>query len=102
MRSAISLLGKPLRIASLTLRPPRIELRVALDLLDQLVIALDGRVVLEHVEDEAFLDGLLHGVSIEGAVLDLAVLLVGLAEGLEGLVLGRGGEGEVAGVWQEL
>src|SRR5690606_39288356 len=35
-----------------------IELRVVVDGLDEAVIALDGRVVLEDVEDEAFLDRL--------------------------------------------
>ncbi len=53
----------------LLLRALRIELRIAFDLLDQLVVALDRRVVLEHVEDEAFLDRLLHRVAVKGAVL---------------------------------
>ena len=89
--------------AQLLLRPLGVELRVVLDLLDQLVVAVDRRVVLEHVEDEALLDRLLHRVAVEGPVLDLAVgLRLGLAEDLQRLVLGRGGEGEVAGVGQQL
>ena len=59
--------------AQLLLRPLGVELGVALDRLDQLVVALDRRVVPEHVEDEALLDGLLHRVAVEGPVLDRAV-----------------------------
>ena len=90
--------------AQLLLRPLGVELRVVLGLLDQLVVAVHRRVALEHVEDEALLDRLLHRVAVEGPVLDLA-LGVGrqrLAEHLQRLVLGRGGEGEVAGVGQHL
>ena len=90
--------------AQLLLRLLGVELRVVLDLLDQLVVAVHRRVGLEHVEDEALLDRLLHRVAVEGPVLDLA-LGVGrqrLAEHLQRLVLGRGGEGEVAGVGQHL
>ena len=61
--------------AQLLLGPLGVELRVALDRLDQLVVALDRRVVLEHVQDEALLDRLLHRVAVEGPVLDLAALV---------------------------
>ncbi len=88
--------------AQLLLRPLGVELRIVLDRLDQLVVAVDRRVALQHVQDEALLDGLLHGVAVEGPVLDLLALGVGLAEDLQRLVLGRGGEGEVAGVGQHL
>src|SRR3954471_20635468 len=36
------------------------------------VVAGDGRVVPQHVQDEALLDRLLHGVAVEGAVADLS------------------------------
>ena len=88
--------------AQLLLRSLGVKLRVALDRLDQLVIAVDRRVVLQHVQDEALLDGLLHRVAVKGPVLDLAALGVWLAENLQRLVLGRGGEGEIAGIGQEL
>ena len=84
--------------AQLLLRPLGVELRVVLDRLHQLVVAVDRRVVLEHVEDEAFLDGLLHRVAVERPVLDLAAVGIRLAENLQRLVLRRGGEGEVARV----
>ncbi len=48
-----------------------VELRVVLGLLDQLVVAVHRRVALEHIEDEAFLDRLLHRVAVEGPVLNL-------------------------------
>ncbi len=46
-------------------------------------------VVLEHVEDEALLDGLLHRVQVEGA---LGAGLILAAEQLDGLALRRRGE----------
>ena len=88
--------------AQLLLGPLGVELRVALDLLGQLVVARDRRVDLEYVEDEALLDGLLHRVAVEGPVLDDPAHLERLAEDLEGLVLGRRGEREVARVGQQL
>ena len=72
-----------------------VELGIRLDLLDELVVALDRRVVPQHVQDEALLDRLLHGVAVEGAVPGLLTRTVRLAEDLQRLVLGRGGEGEV-------
>ena len=76
-----------------------IELGIVFDLLHQLVVALDRRVVPEHVENEALLDRLLHRVAVEGPVLNRAIRLrLGLAKDLERLVLGRGSKGEVAGV----
>ena len=91
-------------LAQLLLRLLRVELRVVLDRLDQLVVAVHRRVALEHVEDEALLDRLLHRVAVERPVLDLAlgVRRTGLAEHFQRLVLRRGGEGEVAGVRQHL
>ena len=65
----------------------RVELGVAFDRLDELVVAVDRRVVGEHVQDEALLDRLLHRVAVERPVLGLAVRLVGLAEDLQRLVL---------------
>ena len=61
--------------AQLLLRPLGVELRIVLDRLDQPVVAVDRRVVLEHVEDEALLDRLLHRVAVERPVLDLAAVL---------------------------
>ena len=58
----------------LLLGPLGVEFRVVLDRLDQLVVAVDRRVALQHVEDEALLDGLLHRVAVEGPVFDLAAL----------------------------
>ena len=73
--------------------------RVALDGLADAVVALIGGVTFEHVEDEALLDGLTHRIDVERAVPHLAVGLgEGHAEGLQRLVLGRGGEGVEVGV----
>ena len=55
--------------------------------------ALVGGVVLQDVQDESLLDGLLHGVEVERLVL---ARLVGGAEEVQGLRLGRGREREVA------
>ena len=52
---------------------PRVEHRVFIDLADQLVVAGDGRVVGEDIDDEPLLDRLLHRVAVERAVLSFAV-----------------------------
>ena len=76
-----------------------VELRVVLHGLGQLVVALDRRIVLEHVQDEPLLDRLLHAVVVERQMTDRAVALrIRFAEDLQRLVLRRGREGEVAGV----
>ena len=83
-------------------RPFHVELGVPRDRLDELVVALDRRVVVEHVQDEALLDCLLHGVAVKRSMLHLATFVMSLTKDLERLVLGRGGEGEVARVRQKL
>ena len=79
-----------------------VELGVARHRLDQPVVAVHRRVMGQHVDDEALLDRLLHCVNMEGPVPDRAALGYGCAEDLERLVLGRGREGEVAGIAQQL
>ena len=89
--------------AQLLLRPLGVELGVVLDRLDQPVIAVDRRVVPQHIQDEAFLDRLLHRVAVERQVAHRPVRLwVRSAEDFQRLVLRRRGEGEVAGVRQQL
>ena len=51
-----------------------VELRVAHHRLDQPVVAVDRRVVGQHVDDEALLDRLLHRVDVEGPMPDRAAL----------------------------
>ena len=80
-----------------------VELGVALHRLGELVVAVDRRVVLEHVQDEALLDRLLHAVVVERKMPDRAVALrIRFAEDLQRLVLRRGREGVVAGVGEKL
>ena len=80
-----------------------VELWVLLHCFGELVIALYWHVVGEHVEDEPLLDRLLHGVAVEGVVPDCAIGLWGWGtEDFQRLVLGGGGEGEVAGVGEQL
>ena len=79
-----------------------VELRVVLHRLGELVVAGHRRVVRQHVQDEALLDRLLHGVAVEGVMPDRAVgLRIRLAEDLQRLVLRGGGEREVAGVGEQ-
>ena len=79
-----------------------VELRVVLHCLGEPVVAGHRRVVRQHVQDEALLDRLLHGVAVEGVMADGAVgLRVGRAEDLQRLVLRGGGEREIAGVRQQ-
>jgi hypothetical protein len=88
--------------AQFLLRIAGVELRVVRALLDQLVVAVHRRVGLEHVEDEALLDRLLHGVAVERPMPDPAcgVGRQRLTEHLQRLVFGCRGEREVAGVAQ--
>ena len=88
--------------AQLLLGAFRVELGIPLDRLDELVVARDRRVGPQHVQDEALLDRLLHGVAVERAVLPLPARVVRLAEDLQRFVLGRGREGEIARVRKEL
>ena len=87
----------------LLLRLAGVELGVVLHLLGEPVVAGHRGVVLQNVQDEALLDGLLHRVAVECKVPHRAVgLRVGLAEDLQRLVLRGGSEREVAGVRQQL
>ena len=80
-----------------------VELRVLPHGLGELVVARHGRVVLHDIQDESFLDRLLHRVAMKRAVLDGAVgLRVRFAEDLERLVLWCRGEGEIAGGREQL
>ena len=97
--------------AKLAPRTLSVEHRVVLDRLHDAVERVDGGVVLENVEDEAFLDRLLHGVDVERLPLLRAVVTCHglartvehlLAEHFERLVLRRRREGEIAGVLEEL
>ena len=76
-----------------------IEQRVVLHRLLHLVVALVRGVLLKHVEDELFLDGLLHGIQVEGVELAVSSLAAKL---LQRGRLGRGGERKVAGVLAHL
>ena len=71
-------------------RLPALHVGIVLAGLEQPEVCLVGGVVPEHIEDEPFLDGLAHGVT----VYRIAVA----AEHNKGLVLRRGGEGEEAQV----
>ena len=81
-----------------------IELRIGLDFLDQLVVAVHGRVASKHVQDEPLIYGLFHRVAMERSVFHLALGIgrQGLAEHLQRLALGRGREGKIAGIGQHL
>lgn len=67
------------------------HLRVLRGGVGDLETGLVGHVVLQHVQDKALLDGLVHTVDMEGAE---GAVLHGLAEHLQRRVLRRGGEGE--------
>ena len=91
----LGLLGDVVRVQSHEARQRlrrllALDVRVVVARLQQLEVGRVGRVVLQHVEDERFLDRLPHGVAVRR--LPIA------AEDGEGLVLGRRGEGEEAQV----
>ncbi len=100
------LLADGVRIAlhkrpQLLLRPLPVEHGIVIHGLLEPVVARYRRVVGENVEDEMFLDRLLHRIDVERTVLHFAILHVLLAEHLQRLVLGRGREREVRGVLQK-
>ncbi len=74
---------------------------VVLNGFHQPVVARNRRVLLQHVENEPFLDGLLHGVAVERPPAGHAAGVERRAEDFQRLVLGCGGEGEVAGIGQQ-
>ena len=84
--------------------PFAVEQRISLDRFRQPVVTADRRVVLQHIENELFLDRLLHCVHMKRAPPDLALAVwrQGYAEQFEGLRLGRGGEGEITGIGEQL
>ena len=71
-------------------RLPALHVGIVLAGLEQPEVGLVGGVVLQHVEDEPFLDGLAHGVAVNRVAV--------ATEHGKGLVLRRGGEGEEAQV----
>ena len=79
-----------------------VKLRIVLDLLDDLVIRLVGRVVADDVENELFLDRLFHRILVERRVSQPLRRRMLLAEHLQRLVLRRRGEGIVVRVLREL
>src|SRR6266705_2255507 len=81
-----------------------VEFRIGLHSFHKLVIAVDRSVVLENIEDEAFLNRLLHRVAVEWFVLYLAFRIrwQRFTKHLQSLVLRRSGKGEVTGIRQHL
>ena len=61
------------------------------DILRDLETGLIGHVVLENVQNEAFLNGLTHGIDMEG--MEGAILPLG-SEDFQRRALGRGGKGK--------
>lgn len=53
-----------------------------------------GDVICQHVKDKTLFNGLIHRVDMERAIFENVPLVVGFPEQFNGLVLGRGGEGE--------
>ena len=88
--------------AELLFRLLDVKIRVVLHRLGQVVVTLHRGVVFEHIKDEAFIDGLLHGVAVKRAVFDHLTLRPGFAKDFQGFVLGRGGERKIAGIGEHL
>ncbi len=83
----------------LLLRLGGIEQRVVLHRLLHFVVAFVSGVLLQHVEDEFFLDCLLHGIQVEGVELAVSSLAAKLFQRGR---LWRGSERKVAGVLAHL
>ena len=90
------------KAAQLLLRPLLIEHRIVLDGFHQPIEAVNGRVVLQHIQNEAFLDRLFHRINMERSVLDSVAVLIRNAEGFQCFVLRSGGKRKIAGIVQQL
>ena len=76
-----------------------LELWILLHRPCQLVVALDRRIIPKYVEDSSLQDRMFLAVGVNDGISDPFVgLLVRIYEDLQRLVLGRGDEGNVAGV----
>ena len=89
------------KAAQLLLRPILIEHRVILDGLHQLIEAVDRRVVLQHIQNESFLDRLLHRINVERSVLNIVTVLIWNAECFQRFILWGCGKRKVAGIVQQ-
>ena len=80
-----------LKLANSTDTGGGVQLRVVRDGLGNLVVHVIGHVVLQHIQNKAFLDGLPHGIHMEGMIF---AILIPLAKHLQRFVLGGGRKGE--------
>ena len=80
-----------LKLANSTDTSGGIQLRVVRDGLGDLIVHVIGHVVLQYIQNKAFLNGLPHGVHMEGMVF---AVFIPLAEHLQRFVLGGGRKGE--------
>ena len=84
------------------LRPFFVKHRIIFDSLHDLIPAVDGGIIPEHIQNEAFLYCLLHCIDMERTMLNFTVLLISNTEHLLGLVLRSSCESKVAGRGDEL
>ncbi len=79
-----------------------VEFGVVLDGLNKFIVALDGCIMGQYIQDKTFLNGLFHCVAVERAMFHRAVWLRnGFTKQLQGFILRGSGEGKVAGIGQE-
>ena len=79
--------------------------RIFLDAFNDLVVALVGGIVGQHVKNKAFLDGLLHTVKVERielALLPSLAVYIFPSESLQGLSFWGGSEGKIRAVGAHL
>ena len=80
-----------LKLANSTHTGSGVQFRVVGDGLGNLVVHVIGHVVLQYIQNKAFLNGLPHGVHVEGMVF---TIFIPLAEHLKRFVLWGGRKGE--------
>ena len=80
-----------LKLANSTDTGGGVQLRVVRDGLGNFVVHVIGHVVLQHIQNKAFLDGLPHGIHMEGMIF---AVFIPLAKHLQRFVLGGGRKGE--------
>ena len=80
-----------LKLANSTHTRGGIQLRIVWDGLGNLIVHVIGHVVLQHIQNKAFFDGLPHRIHMEGMIFSI---FISLAEHLQRFVLWGGRKGE--------
>ena len=83
--------------AQFLLSPLLVKHGIVFHLFGNLIPTVDGHVILQHIQDEAFLNGLFHSIDMEGPVFNFAVFFIRRAKYLFRFIFWGGRKGKIAG-----